>query len=81
MKKFNINHTMYVQITDAGWEHLKKDVGEDYIKHCILPYKREIDNEEWYALQCHSVFELLPISFGGQMLFNTNVMFDDHELE
>ena len=24
MKKFNINHNICIQITDEGWQHLKK---------------------------------------------------------
>ena len=35
MKKFNINDHIYIQITEHGWKHLKKTVGDDYIKHCI----------------------------------------------
>ncbi len=79
MKKFNINDYMYIQITEKGWDHLKKTVGEDYIKHCITSvyYKREIDGEIWYRLQCHEVFDLMPINVGVQPLFNTNVMFDN----
>jgi len=80
MKKFNINDYMYIQITDIGWQQLKKTVGEDYIKNCIESRKVEIENETWYRLQCHNVFELFPIRFGGKTLFKTNVMFDDDEL-
>ena len=59
MKKFNINNYMYIQINENGWEHLKKSVGEDYIKHCIEPYKTNIEDKVWYKLQCHQVFDLL----------------------
>ena len=82
MKKFNINHHIYIQITETRWRHLRETVGEDYIKHCIdrEPYKVEIDGEIWYKLQAHSVFELLPINFGSQPTYNTNVMFEDKDL-
>ena len=80
MKKFNINEYMYIQITEAGWVHLSKTVGFEYIKHCIKPYEKEINGEIWYRLQCWGVFDLLPSNFGGQPLFNTNVMFDDKAL-
>ena len=82
MKKFNLNSYMYIQINEQGWEHLRKTVGEDYIKHCISTdaYKREIDGETWYRLQCHNVFDLLPTSAAFASLFNTNVMFDDESL-
>ncbi len=80
MKKFNINEYMYIQITDEGWKHLNKTVGKDYVKSCITPYKREINNEIWYRLQAHNVFDLLPINFGGKVTYNTNVMFDDNAL-
>ena len=78
-KKFNINHHMYIQINERGWSHLKQTVGDDYIKHCIESRKVEIDNEIWYKLQCHRVFELFPI-ISSMALFNSNVMFDDKEL-
>lgn len=81
VKKFNINNHMYIKITSAGWQHLRKTVGEDYIKHCIESKKVEIDNEIWYKLQCWDAFNLLPSNFGGQPLFETNVMFDDTSLK
>lgn len=80
MKKFNINNYMYIQITDDGWKHLRETVGEDYIKVCIESRKVEINNEIWYKLQCHNAFDLMPISIGSRVLFNTNVMFDDKDL-
>ena len=80
MKKFNINHNICIQITDEGWKHLKKTVGDDYIKHCIEPYKTEIENETWYKLQAHQVFDLLPINFGGRPTYNTNVLIDENDL-
>lgn len=82
MKKFNINNHMYIQITEYGWKYLKKTVGQDYIKHCIESphYKKNINGEVWYRLQCHQVFELLPINSAINPLFNTNVMFDSDEM-
>jgi hypothetical protein len=80
MKKFNINHYIYIQITEWGWKHLRKTVRQDYIKYCIDRNKMEIDGEIWYRLQAHSVFDLLPINFGGQPTYNINVMFDDKDL-
>jgi len=73
---------MYIQINENGWKHLKKTVGEDYINTCIKisAYEKEINGEIWYRLQCHQVFSLFPINFGGQPMFNTNVMFDDEDL-
>jgi len=81
MKKFNINHSMYIQITEDGWEYLNKTVGLDYIEHCIEPYKLIIGGDAWYKLQCHQAFHLLPPQFGGKLLFYTNVMFDKSDLE
>lgn len=80
MKKFNINEYIYIQITDSGWKHLKKTVGDEYIKHCITPYKKIINGETWYHLQCHDVFSLLPCVMGSATLFETTVMFDDNTL-
>jgi hypothetical protein len=81
MKKYNINNYMYVQITNAGFEHLNKYFPEDYIKHCIENKKVEIDGETWYRLQCHEPFEILPSHFGEEVLFKTTVMFDEKDLE
>ena len=83
MKKFNINEYMYIQITEQGWKHLRKTVGEDYIKNCINAesYKKEINGEIWYRLQCHVVFDIMPIIVGMRQLFNTNVMFDEEALK
>ena len=78
MKKFNINEYMYIQITEEGWIHLRKTVGEEYITHCIEApsYKKVINGEIWHRLQCWNVFNLFPSNFGGQPLFKTNVMFE-----
>lgn len=81
MKKFNINDYIYIQITEAGWKHLKETVGDEYIKNCIESRKVIYDNVVWYRLQCHEVFSLLPINFGGKVTFNSNVMFDDNALK
>jgi len=81
MKKFNINDSIYIQITKEGWDHLRLTVGLDYIKHCIKPYEVIIDNCVWFKLQAHSVFELLPINFGGQPTYSTNIMFDEKDLK
>ena len=82
MKKFNINESICIQITDEGWKHLKKTVGDDYIKHCIdnEHYRVEIDGEIWYKLQAHQVFDLLPINVGGRPTYNTNVLIDEKHL-
>lgn len=90
MKKFNINDHMYIQITEEGWAYLRKSLNdtkflkinaEEYIKHCIEPYKVEIDGEVWHRLQMHFVFDHFPIHMGGPIYFKTNVMFDDDELK
>lgn len=81
MKKFNINDTMYVQITEQGWNYLKETVGADYIKHCIESRKVEIDGEAWYKLQCWGAFDIMPPNFGGLNRFMSNVMFNDDDLK
>lgn len=77
MKKFNINHYIYIQITDYGWKHLEKTVGDEYIKFCIENKKIEINNEIWYKLQMHEAISLFPINFGDYPFYNTTIMFDD----
>ena len=79
MIKFNINDYICIQITERGWAHLEKTVEPDYIEHCIKSREIAVDGEIWYRLQCHSVFELFPISFGEPVLFNTNILIDTVE--
>ena len=71
---------MYIQITDEGFEHLRKTVGTDYIKACILNKLIVIEGQPWYRLQCHEVFHLLPATNGTRSLFSSNVMFDEDSL-
>ncbi len=76
MKKFNINDYIYIQITEAGWKHLKETVGDEYIKHCIESRKVIYDNVVWYRLQYHNVIELFePVHI------SSNVMFNDYALK
>ena len=82
MYKFNINNHIYIQISKLGWKYLKDTVGNEYIKHCIKNKKVVIDGKKWYRLQCHQVFNLLPInSSTNRLLFNTNILFDKGDLE
>jgi len=81
MKKFNINNPILIQINDKGWAHLKKSVSEEYIKHCIKNHETTINGETWYKLQCHEVFNLLPTNNGFLSLFNTNILFEDEDLD
>lgn len=80
MKKFNINNTMYVQITAEGFKYLRDTVGDDYIKSCVETYKKEINGEIWYELQCWAAFDIMPPNFGGRMKFLSNVMFRDKDI-
>lgn len=83
MKKVNINDYMLIQITEEGWKHLEKTVGQHYIECCIKTssYEVEINGEIWYRLQIHNVFSLLPNSDGNKLLYKTNVMIEDNDLE
>ena len=72
---------MYIQITEQGWEYLKKTVGDDYINHCVKDEGYKIDGEIWYKLQCHTVFDIFPVNIGFEPYFNTNVLFDNESLE
>lgn len=68
--EFNLNRYILIQITDHGWNCLKKSLiePEEYIKHCILPYKVEHKGEEWFKLQAHNVMSL----FGKFMIGNSS---------
>ena len=75
MEKFNTNNYIYVQITKDGWKHLEKEVGKEYIKHCIYPYKKEIKGKVWYKLQMHQVFDVLHENC-AQHHIHTNILID-----
>jgi hypothetical protein len=78
MIKFNINDHILIKITEAGWKHLRATLDEDYIKHCIISRRVIIDdNEVWFRLQAHSVFELLPLNSATDLLYETNILIDD----
>jgi hypothetical protein len=81
MKKFNINDSMFIQITEEGWDHLRNTVGQEYIEVCIDSRAIEIEGEIWYDLQCWDIFNLLPPIFGCPSLFKNNVMFDENDLK
>lgn len=69
--KFNLNHNILVQITKKGFEHLEKTVKADYVVHCILNRRHEIDGEVWYKLQAHQVMELFGEYLDG---ISTNIL-------
>ena len=75
---FNLNDYIHIQITEKGWEHLINTVGKDYVKHCIEPYKQEEHSKDWYRLQAHQVFNLLPIN-NTNILYKSNIKFEIKE--
>lgn len=83
MKKFNINNRILIKITDYGWKHLNKTVGDSFIKaHIDVEHNRMIIKGScWHYLQMHEVFELLPQNFGGNLLFETDILLNDDYLE
>ena len=82
MKTFNINHYIYIQITDKGWAYLKNTVGQEYIDACIDKehYRKTIDGQTWYKLQAHQVFELMPMLGNNEILYGTNIMIEEKDL-
>lgn len=58
MKSFNLNNKILVQITDYGWSELLKHHGQKYIDVCITPYKKIINNVDYYELQAHNIITL-----------------------
>lgn len=78
MINFNINHYIYIQITDEGWRYLRQTVGDEYIKSCITSpgYVRIVEGETWYRLQMHSVFSLFPVVYGKRLYFKPTIIID-----
>ncbi len=79
MVKFNINYYMYVEITDEGWQHIRKTVDEYYINNHLKNKKKVINGRIWYKLQCWECFQLMPPTI-GKHYFEANVMFDEESL-
>ena len=81
MKTFNINDYIYIQITKAGWDYLRNTAGQAYIEACIDNdfYRRNIGGKDWYRLQAHQVFDILPIKYN--LLYNTTIMIEDEFLK
>ena len=78
--KLNINDSVYIHITTDGWLHLINTVGGGYIKSCIEPYKRWIDGKQYFKLQMHSVFELLPMTQATPVYYETTILVDKSTL-
>jgi len=77
MKSFNINNSVLVQITDIGWKYLRESEDEEYIEHCIMPYKTIIDGEEWYKFSLWGALDILPPRFGKEPYFKTTILIED----
>lgn len=80
MKRFNINDYIYIEITDCGWAYLQKTVGNSYIEACITPNKYLINGKVVYKLQCHQVFDLMPVDVGSMTLFKPTIMINEKDL-
>ena len=81
MKQFNINDSIYIEITEEGWEHLRKTVCQDYINTCILTRRYWINGTDMYRLQCHQAFDLMPPNFGSPSLFKPTIFISEEHLK
>lgn len=83
MKKFNLNDHIYIQITEDGWDHLRKTVSETYINACIDNdhYRKVIDGQTWYRIQAYEVFSLFPVGTRVVTYFKLNVLIDEENLK
>lgn len=80
-KLFNVNSEVYIQITEAGWSHLKKTVGQEYIDVCIKIHEVVLNDEIWYKMQFHHIMNILPIGSSFNVLYKTNILFDEEDLK
>jgi hypothetical protein len=81
MKKFNLNDKMYIKIKDKGWEHLKNTKRIDYINVVIGRSAVVIEDELWYELQGHEVFNLFGGSLFQNELIGIDIMFNNEDLK
>ena len=79
--EFNINHYMYVKLTDFGKEKIIEECGYEYFKYCI---ESTLQPDGYYQLQAHTVMNLLgEYLYNGarQLPFETTVYFTSDDLK
>ena len=79
--KFNVNHYMYVKLTDFGKEKIIEKNGREYFKHCI---ENNLRPDGYYQLQAHTVMNLLgEYCYNGtrQLPFDLTVYFTSDDLQ
>lgn len=77
MKQFNINDHILIKITTEGWKHIRMTCSEGYIKNCIHPACKNINGEIYHRFQLWKVFDILPLSFGKNPLFEMTILIED----
>jgi hypothetical protein len=81
MKKYNVNSTMYIHILPKGWDLLNRKYGSEYVDYSIKPHKVIINGKEYIDMQCWDVFRIFPTTIGRALLFETEVIFKEEDLE
>ena len=76
MKKYNVNSTMYIHILPKGWELLNRKYGSEYVDYSIKPHQIIINGKEYIDM-----FHILPPTIGRALLFETEVIFKEEDLE
>jgi Zn finger protein HypA/HybF involved in hydrogenase expression len=79
-RDFNINHYMYVKLTEFGKTKIIEKDGPEYFKHCI---ESHLQPDGYYKLQAHMVMNLLgEYCYNGarHLPFELNVYFTDDDL-
>jgi hypothetical protein len=79
-RDFNINHYMYVKLTEFGKTKIIEKDGPEYFKHCI---ESHLQPDGYYKLQAHTVMNLLgEYCYNGaqHQPFELNVYFTDDDL-
>lgn len=89
MKQFNINHHVYVKLTDLGLAHWKKqfkaetykNLGEKYTFEDH--YKRHLMPDGWVQFQLHGLIDVFGSStFSAEPnYFETTIRFNEKDLK
>ena len=78
--EFNINHYMYVKLTEFGKEKIVEKYGPEYFEHCV---ESNLQADGYYKLQAHTVMNLLgEYCYNGalHLPFLTKVYFTSDDL-
>ncbi len=85
MKKFNVNETVLVKLTELGLNHWRNEFNKISIPDYTFEqhYNSYTNKEGYTSFQLHVLMELFGevIGNGLPLMFETNILIDENKLE